>query len=37
MDVDVSAPEQLVDLDRYPVLAPGSPGATTPSARSPMT
>jgi hypothetical protein len=24
MDVDVSAPEQLVDLDRYPVLAPGS-------------
>ncbi len=26
MDIDVSAPEQLVDLDRYPVLAPGSTG-----------
>jgi hypothetical protein len=24
MDIDATAPEQLVDLDRYPVLAPGS-------------
>jgi hypothetical protein len=24
MDIDVSAPERFVDLDRYPVLAPGS-------------